>query len=659
MIHLDPTKIAFHPTAQLVNDLGGGFHATSIRNIHGIINDGILPGGPQGSRLSTHFGVYAPWDPRNRVTKCRVPGEHHMPLLVLYVPSYVLINCGANISDNGVYLISRPIPFEQVRDAWIAIPQRSHRWKFREVRKILSESLENEIVENVNGTYDPDGAYYDATPAKVKEILLSLNPGPHASERDQLVAELDAGDRSNNLKRRCVAMCSRHYSSTTNAASQREPLKLRVCPQCMHETPTKLAICHHCLAIFDCVGRKEYINVQEDAAASASEDISEGALQRAQAEATAEVETAIETESTVGQPEEHDQDDRMTEPEPDAESLEHDEEMVEEADRQDANEDRYEDHLLTDNMRGILQINHDVGINLLHARAIDALAIRLYEGDWYLANYDSSQVATQFMDCIFCGLIYDFWLTFTRFHRLPYPAMLARFKDGSRHDALGLWPVVELDGQTGLPRDLTEAEIIEHTHKEDQKQWRHKKYKIQKMLSIAVRGCVALGYERARFNIKDHPVGTVRATMHVTMSRILKCVFGAKAYSYFRGELNHIPDHLHIDPSAMLAAQPAKETLTETLVMVQSYGYEMPPDCECKFQGYLRDKSRRPSAEMKILPIEYWYPDTYGRQQEPRTSAYAAAASSSMRPTGHPGPYSGHSGQWPKRAGRGNRWNRG
>ena len=43
VIHLDANKIAFHPTAQLVDELGGGFHATSIRNIHGIINDGILP----------------------------------------------------------------------------------------------------------------------------------------------------------------------------------------------------------------------------------------------------------------------------------------------------------------------------------------------------------------------------------------------------------------------------------------------------------------------------------------------------------------------------------------------------------------------------------------------------------------------------------------
>ena len=134
-------------------------HSTSIRNIYGIINDGILPGGPHGTRLSTHFGVFAPWDPRNLVTRYRIPGDPRMPLLVLYVPSYVLLSYGATLSDNGVYLVSRPIPFEQVRDAWIAVPQRNHAWQFREVRKILSESLDNEIVENVNGTYDPNGEY--------------------------------------------------------------------------------------------------------------------------------------------------------------------------------------------------------------------------------------------------------------------------------------------------------------------------------------------------------------------------------------------------------------------------------------------------------------------------------------------------------------------
>ncbi|CAE7452997.1 unnamed protein product, partial [Symbiodinium pilosum] len=431
-IRLDPTKIAYHPTLQ----------------------------------------VY------------RIPGDPRMPLLVLYVPSYVLLSYGATLSDNGVYLVSRPIPFEQVRDAWIAVPQPNHAWRFREVRKILSDSLDNEIVENVNGTYDPNGAYLDATPAKVKEILLSLNPGPHASERDQLVAELDAGDTSFNLKRRCAAMCSRHYSNTYNSASQREPLKLRVCPQCMHETPTKLAICHHCLAIFDCIGRKEYITPTATVVIHMPE-VNVDTLQQAQAEADAEVEAAMDAEPTP-EPGSADGSDRETSPEPDPEALEHDEEMMGEGDR-----------------------------------AMAALTVRLYpedQGPYFVANYDSSHVAAQFMDVIFCGLIYDFWPSFARFYRLPYPDMLMRFKDGSRHDAMGNWPIVELDTNTGLPRELTDAEIIEHTRQPEMKEWRHRRYKMHKMLSVAVRGCIALDYRREHFNIKEHPRRTVRADMHVTFN---------------------------------------------------------------------------------------------------------------------------------------------
>ena len=121
------------------------------------------------------------------------------------------------------------------------------------------------------------------------------------------------------------------------------------------------------------------------------------------------------------------------------------------------------------------------------------------------------------------------------FHRLPYPDMLARFREGSSQDALGTWPVVELDESTGLPRDLTEAEIIDDARQPEMRIWRPKRYQMHKMLSIAVRGGVALGYERSHFNIKAHDRSTVRATMHVTMNRILRCVFGVKRILIFVG----------------------------------------------------------------------------------------------------------------------------
>ena len=315
-------------------------------------------------------------------------------------------------------------------------------------------------------------------------------------------------------------------------------------------------------------------------------------LQQALAEADAEAEAAMDAEPTP-EPGSADGSDRETSPEPDPEALEHDEEMMGEGDRQDANDVDYDESILDDELRGVLQLGHDSNINTLNARAMAALTVRLYpedQGPYFVANYDSSHVAAQFMDVIFCGLIYDFWPSFARFYRLPYPDMLMRFKDGSRHDAMGNWPIVELDTNTGLPRELTDAEIIEHTRQPEMKEWRHRRYKMHKMLSVAVRGCIALDYRREHFNIKEHPRRTVRADMHVTFNRILKCVFGVKAYSYFRGNMPHVPGYMHIDPGAMLASQPVKETLTETLILVRGHGYALPPDCDRKFTGYLRDK---------------------------------------------------------------------
>ena len=149
-------------------------------------------------------------------------------------------------------------------------------------------------------------------------------------------------------------------------------------------------------------------------------------LQQAQAEADAEVEAAMDAKP-IPEPGAVEDSDHETLPEPDAEALEPDEEMMDEGDRQDANDVDYDEGLLDDALRGVLELGHDSSINTLNAKAMAALTIHLYpqdEGPYFVANYDSSQVAAQFMDVIFCGLIYDFWPSFARFYRLPYPDML-------------------------------------------------------------------------------------------------------------------------------------------------------------------------------------------------------------------------------------------
>ena len=182
----------------------------------------------------------------------------------------------------------------------VAVPQRGHQWRFREVRevrKILSDSLENEIVENVNGTYDPNRTYVEATPAKVREVLLGIDPGPHAAERGQLVA---VRQPQTSVRGYVLPTLYQHLQRgvPTGAA------------EVASVSSAKIAICHACLAIFVCIVRKEYVPPVVQVITEEG-DIDEGALQRAQEAAHAEVKAAADTE-TVAEPEEHDMSDNIT-----------------------------------------------------------------------------------------------------------------------------------------------------------------------------------------------------------------------------------------------------------------------------------------------------------------------------------------------------------
>ena len=88
-------------------------------------------------------------------------------------------------------------------------------------------------------------------------------------------------------------------------------------------------------------------------------------LQQAQAEADAEVEAAMDAEPSpeVGST---DGSDREPLPEPDAEAVAHDDVMMGEGDRQDANAVDFDEGLLDDELRGVLQLGHDSSINTLN-----------------------------------------------------------------------------------------------------------------------------------------------------------------------------------------------------------------------------------------------------------------------------------------------------
>ena len=157
LMELDPHKFAISPSILLVNQIGGAFHATSCRNLLSIVERGILPGAAieedygsryEAGRLHSYFGIFAPWDLRNTTTKQRVSGRanQRMPLTVLYIPSMDLVRQGGSITDSGNIIVSRPVPFNLVKEAWFCVPKDNDRRGFELVEKIMDERLEDELV---------------------------------------------------------------------------------------------------------------------------------------------------------------------------------------------------------------------------------------------------------------------------------------------------------------------------------------------------------------------------------------------------------------------------------------------------------------------------------------------------------------------------------
>ena len=84
-IRLEPTKIAYRPSLQVMQDLGGGFHSTSIRNIYGRHSPRRSPR-DAAERPLRRFRTVGSSQPRYQVPHSQRPPN--AVILVLYVPSY-------------------------------------------------------------------------------------------------------------------------------------------------------------------------------------------------------------------------------------------------------------------------------------------------------------------------------------------------------------------------------------------------------------------------------------------------------------------------------------------------------------------------------------------------------------------------------------------
>lgn len=100
-----------------------------------------------------YFGVFPPWDWRNRSTRTRSPLQGEPFMLIVYVPPSELTSFGAGLSGSGDILVPKTVPPEEIREIWIARNCKNERdekgigrWVVTRPYKIFSKQLSNEIV---------------------------------------------------------------------------------------------------------------------------------------------------------------------------------------------------------------------------------------------------------------------------------------------------------------------------------------------------------------------------------------------------------------------------------------------------------------------------------------------------------------------------------
>ena len=273
-IPLDPDTMMKRLDLKTAEKLMGAYHVTSPSFLESILSYGIRPGGIRGKRVTNFFGIFPPWDMRNRMTRTRSPDPNDEYMLVIFVPPSELTRFEAGVSGTGDILVPRTIPPEEIREMWIAEKCRGtedqdgiRRFVITRPLKIYSRQLTPEIITYADFHYLGRKGYIASREQVIDDAVMLIKkfPSPPIGDPGDLV-ELNADVEilkkkkgmplalEDEVRCRIVAKLATYHQSSGTMCMR---MPNRKCPCCLRETPSFLAICINCNAEFWSAGRRE------------------------------------------------------------------------------------------------------------------------------------------------------------------------------------------------------------------------------------------------------------------------------------------------------------------------------------------------------------------------------------------------------------------
>ena len=312
-IDLKPELIMRKLTLKTAWTLKGAYHVTSPTHLMSILKHGIVPGGERQRRLMTFFGVFPPWDERNRVTRTRSPIEGELHMMIVYIPPTELIRYGAGVSSTGDIMVPENIPPAEIREIWLARNCMSkqdekgeRRWVITRPFKIFTKQLADKIVTYADFQTFGRPGIIAARLQIINDAIRLVERFPEApignpQDLEELKKDLEiisADDvKSKTLKLEDEVRCrivSKLALYTKPSTSTLFGLPDRRCPCCLAETPSCLAICVVCNAEFWSSGRIQ--STQPDGAVGQDQWSREKIIKRAQ-EAVRKAKEALDKHS--------------------------------------------------------------------------------------------------------------------------------------------------------------------------------------------------------------------------------------------------------------------------------------------------------------------------------------------------------------------------